>query len=354
MPRKAVYSLFSLLILFRFQRCASFVALLPTTSKNAGSFTVPQAKFGKRRASSLNTMSSLSTTDNEDAMSVSRKQEEAFIAVRACYRMILVSALVDSAANLDAWLQLFAAPGFSPESFAAVLTFWKLGLAGGLKYASDRYKKTGKAVLSRDDDKTVADICRTMAAIWRFTAWVVVAGDTIGIASVYKSRWILLGLVAAIVSGASIARLLHFRETKRFKSSSGEGRRAGLLATRNMALCAGALLLRGVLSPLSALANDTTWFLKAIALLSVPAPFVTAGLLLELRGFLLRAVVVTTSDESSETNECMSAFSSLFDAQKKFYSRLTSTFKSEATFKVIFAVIALLRGRLLLMSGAEL
>ena len=302
-------------------------------------------------------MSSLAT-DNDDAMSVSmsvsRKQEEAFIAVRACYRMIFVSALVDGATNLDALLQLFAAPGFSPESFAAFVTFWKLGLAGGLKYAFDKYKKTGKVVLSRDDDKTVADICWTMAAIWRFTAWVVVAGEIIGIASVYKSRWIFPGLVAAVVSGTSIARLLHFRETKLFKSSSGEGRRAGLLATRNMALCAGALLLRGVLSLLSALAKDTTWFLKAIDLSGVPSKFVTAGLLMELRRFLLRAVVVITSEESSETDKHMSAFSSLFDAQKKFYSKLTSTYMFEATFKVIFAVIPLVQGRLQLMSGAEL
>ena len=286
-----------------------------------------------------------STTNTGESSSLLTKREESYLAVDRCYKRILLSAAVDIATNLQASI-LSNNFRLDLQSFAVFVTFWKLAVAGGVKYASEIYRRSGKVVMSVEDSETVKHIFSAMAGVWRLTAVMVVIGEGIDAIALFgNTRVARLVFVVAAAMGSFLARSISATETKAFESSH-QGRKMGLRATRNMAISVGALLLKGALSPLPLFVKEMSRVQQVNVLAGIATPFVTAGLLWNMRRSFIPVMVAATETERTKSEDLSASYASLFEAQRKFFSKVAATFEKEVQFKVLFSLVSLAQHKL--------
>lgn len=309
------------------------VASSSNTSSSRRSFPSSRRSF----PSMLNMSSSSGGTSDQKRWTANNaytKKEEFLASVKSCSKAVLFSALIDSLSNYAA----LSSPNNSILSkiFAFLPALWKVGFAASIQYAARKYQKTGKIVV--EDKGMFLDLCRTMALVWELTAWMTTAAVLFDTMNNFHCKWVVRAAGFAALGLGLVIRSTSHRETKRFEDNT-ETKTEGLKLTRSMALCAGALFMEAVLAPLNSFASDAHWAEKGFVLSGLPTPFVLAKLLgWDLRRSTLQAVVATTTSTETTTdqNPILATYSSLLEAQNKFYAEAASMFRAENIFKVVF------------------
>lgn len=298
--------------------------------------------FLSRRRSSppvinMSPSSSDNKGDENSLRNATMKKEEYLASIKACSNAVLFSALIDTTSNAAACIRSNSA---ILDVFALLPALWKISFAGGIQYAASRYQKTSQIVV--EDKKLFIDLCRTMTAVWELTAWLTTAAVLIDAMNNFHHTWAVRIAVLAAAGLGFAGRSISYRETRHFESNE-EARRTGLRLVRTMAVCAGALLMDAVISPLTTFASESHWAEKGFVLSGIPTPFVLAKLLwLDMRRSTLKAVVATDTEMTSKQKP-VAAYTSLFTAGKKFYSEAASMFKAENIFKILFFFLMLIK-----------
>jgi hypothetical protein len=266
------------------------------------------------------------------------KQSKAIAAIQSCCTVAAVSAVVDS---VTLWMS-----SDDQSLFALGSVVWKLGWAFSLYRVSTIHDE--RPVKAEDIHQVIISVCETISPLFRLAAWIIAFGSMGDIVGLFYERipWIREGFLAALLVSAVAIRVVSARETKALTvaganvdKGAAAAQRAGHRAVRNMALCSGALLIRGaVLVPIAL--SQASWVGQLFQLAGVPTPVATAVLLLTLRRSVLRTIVAATS--SSQTKFDPKQRDELNDAQAAFYSKVAGTFRSDIAIKVLLGVGGLL------------
>jgi hypothetical protein len=283
---------------------------------------------GKRRQPRV-----ASTGSSDDVL-----ESEALSSMQRCYQSAAASAFIDGITVN--WSSLRQGRNLETSLAADLLgTVWKVGLAASLYRVFTIYQK----FINKKEEETFFQplyyICRTMSRLWREATWVLAFGCLADLVGLFQDTSLWVGVFAILIAGGGCFRRVTDRETEvlatvdDLQSSAAAARRMGRVAARNMAYCTGALIVRASIIPLSAF-YQTTWRGRIKQILGLPTPVVTGALLWQLRKSFQAALVGATSLglQPEVKNE-------LFTAQRSFYSKLASTFKSEAIFKLGFFLV---------------
>lgn len=282
---------------------------------------------------------------------VETERQSALFSMRLCYQAAFLSALVDGVSGLANRIETSSSPLFSMESFsfAPIISLWKFGFAAVLYWV--RRRITDKEVSSLDDE-TLAQICTTMARLWRVTAGVIAAASSIVLVELLQDRvvpWVRVGVVLGLIAVvAATFRILSSTQTNYKKvilcpsNRGGAAQAAGLMAVHNMTICVGALCFRGAVAALEvAVTHAGTWTRIALKVLEVPTPFVTAGLLWKLRSSFVEALLAVTSTNRKKDETLDAPFSDLYKSQEAFYEKVAETLSTVAKVKVLLTMARL-------------
>lgn len=284
----------------------------------------------------------------------------ALASIQTCYKNCFAAFGVEfiiAAIDIDIWTKI---SGNKVSWLDAIDIFDNLNLlivGLGLRLMSKVYAKLiqSEQLVMEDDD--VLDVTRTMARVWRTSAWSVL-GISVSMAFSLREHAgldinpsILPGAVFAIAAAGAIAiRLIcasivsssveaDGTNTLKIGETFKKARKMGFLAYKNQAICAFAFGLNFCL-------ELATWVLKKEGLIgrifSVSAfltPFAITRLLLTLNRRYLRVVIAATRSRSNETVD-EGIFTDFFVAQTGFYTEIGSTIKSATIFRVLPYLIA--------------
>ena len=218
---------------------------------------------------------------------------------------------------------------------------WKVGFSWSLYTSTEIYLQRDK----KDESKDLEKIFRTMARTWRAAAWIIVFGATVDFAGLWgydPPSWLRPGAFITALIGAVTIRWLNSRQVQQafvldvqLSHSQAALRNSGMLAVRNMALCIGALLLNAAMTASLAVYHPVSLYSTVSSLLGARTQFLVAMLLYTLRRALLDFVVVRTTEGQTKGSIDNST---LYSAQKEFYSKVGSNFKSEVQGKAAVSV----------------
>jgi hypothetical protein len=262
--------------------------------------------------------------------------KEALSSIRVCCQTAAVAAVIDgitfnwsSLYQLRDWKTLVGLLG----------TVWKVGIAASLYGVFTIYQKCIKKKEEETLLQPIYYLCKTMARLWLEASWFLTFGCFVDLVGIFQDRFYWRSFVAILIVGGLCFQRVFDRQTEELASvddlegAAAAARQMGLLTARNQAYCAGALIVRASIIPLSAF-YQTTRLGRIKQILDLPSPLVTGALLWQLRKSFLAALVGATSlDLQPEMKK------GLFEAQRKFYSNVAFLFKSEATAKLGFFLV---------------
>jgi hypothetical protein len=262
---------------------------------------------------------------------------EALSSIRVCCQTAAAAAVIDGI-TLN-WSSL--RQGRSWKTLVDLLgTFWKVGIAVSLYRVFSLYQKYIKKKEEETLFQPIYFLCKTMARLWLEASWFLAFGCFVDLFGLFQEDFCWVGFFAILIVGGMCLSGVSDRETEELTGSvddlegaAAAARQMGLVTSRNMALCTGALLVRASIIPLSAF-YQTTWRDRTRQILGLPSLVVTGALLWQLRKSFLTALLGATSlDLKPEVKK------KLFEAQTSFYSNVAATFKSEAIFKLGFFLV---------------
>jgi hypothetical protein len=323
--------LFFILFLLHFQYCLCFAfdrvqlqtIRIPINNNNINNHMQRHNRYlaGKQRQTRV-----ASTGSSNEVL-----ESEAFSSMRICYQSAAASAFVDGITfnwSSRNWETLV------PVDLLG--TVWKVGIALSLYRMLPLYQIYIKKIDEETSFQPVYYICKTMARLWLETTWVLAFGCFVDLVGLFRDASSWVEFFAILIAGGGCFSRVADRDTEVVASeddlqgSAAAAQQMGLVTARNMAYCTGALLVRASIIPLSAF-YETTWRGRIEQISNLPTPVVTGALLWQLRkSFLTVLAGVTSLDLQPEAKD------ELFEAQRSFYSKVASTFKGEAIFKLGF------------------
>lgn len=289
-----------------------------------------------------------SNTNSREESTHAFQRDDAVKAFRSCAMVALVSGLLDAAVTISPMLLQKGSFSTAAVAVPTIMTLWKLGFSACSLHVGTVYKRIDNLYVkaNTNDEKILAELCETMNIFWLTTAWVLVVTVSAEVLSFVsnntKHRSIALRAIAVVVASISVVlRGVSVRPTSALTTTDGEKkpslvRRVGHRNIRNMAFCAAALIGKGVVAAVLLVLRKNQLF----TLLGLPTPFITAGLLWQLRSRFLDALLEATDSNSRTTNSDESTtFSKLYHAQTVFYSKVASTLEHEIKSKVVLVLV---------------
>jgi hypothetical protein len=262
--------------------------------------------------------------------------------MKICYKSVGVSAVVDSIALFS--VQHLRGANEGIDMFAYLAIFWKVGWMISV-YMVAKVAPVKKVKLE-DINKVITSVCRKIAPMFRLAAWLISLGALNDIVGLFQEKlpWTRTAFLAVLIASAVAIRSISERDAQQTlvvvgkdnqnvrDAASFGAQRCGFITARNMGLCAGALVIQGIVLIPVALASEPSWIGRALMLSGVPTPIKTSRLLWTLRRAILDVTVTaTTADKDYDPQLEVD----LSNAQTDFYSDVASSFQQEAGLKVV-------------------